>query len=158
MNSAYLWSTVQLVVNKKYNYFLLPDHQLAENLILLFGLYKRTKKDKSKFVSKFVEIIDTNIFMQKSFSNFLWSFCSQCFNNDHHLKHKTVNKTTCRTPSANPCQLCAHLFKSFPTTMITFWGFQDFQIYLADLFWITLNSPNFTFQLFFCKSNVNKTV
>ena len=25
-----------------------------------------------------------------------------------HSKHKTVNKLTCRTPSANPRQLCAH--------------------------------------------------
>ena len=24
-----------------------------------------------------------------------------------HLKQKIVNKTTCGTPSANPCQLCA---------------------------------------------------
>ena len=25
-----------------------------------------------------------------------------------HLRHKTVNKTTCRGPAANPWQLCAN--------------------------------------------------
>ena len=36
--------SVQLAVNKKQKYFPLPDHQFAENLILVFGLYERTKK------------------------------------------------------------------------------------------------------------------
>ena len=35
------------------------------------------------------------------------SLATQCFFTDH-LKHKTVNKTTCRTPSVNPRKLCAH--------------------------------------------------
>ena len=30
-----------------------------------------------------------------------------------HLNHKTVHKTTCRAPSANPRQLWAHKLKSF---------------------------------------------
>ena len=34
-------------------------------------------------------------------------FTTQCFFIDH-LNHKTVNKTTSRTPSANPRRLCAH--------------------------------------------------
>ena len=29
---------------KKQKYFSLPDHQLARNLILVFGLYERTKR------------------------------------------------------------------------------------------------------------------
>ena len=33
-----------LAINKKQNYFLLPDHELAENLILVFGFCERTKK------------------------------------------------------------------------------------------------------------------
>ena len=32
-----------LAVNKKQKYFSLPDHQLAENLILVFSFYERTK-------------------------------------------------------------------------------------------------------------------
>ena len=35
------------------------------------------------------------------------TFATQCFYTDH-LKHKTANKTSCRTPSENPHQLCTH--------------------------------------------------
>ena len=35
------------------------------------------------------------------------TFAPQCFFTEH-LDQKTVNKTTCRTPSANPRQLCAY--------------------------------------------------
>ena len=35
------------------------------------------------------------------------TFASQCFFTDH-WNHKTVNKKTCRKPSANPRQLWAH--------------------------------------------------
>ena len=42
-----------------------PDQQLAENLIIVFGFCKRTKKDKSIFVTKFVGIIGTIIFIKK---------------------------------------------------------------------------------------------
>ena len=45
LNSAYLWSRARLVINKKNNYFSLPDHQLAENLILVFGFSETTKKE-----------------------------------------------------------------------------------------------------------------
>ena len=34
-------------------------------------------------------------------------FATQCFFTDH-LKNKTVNKSSCRMPSANPRQLSAH--------------------------------------------------
>ena len=30
---------------KGQKYFWLPDHELAENLVLVFGLYERTKKE-----------------------------------------------------------------------------------------------------------------
>ena len=51
-----------------------------------------------------------------------------------HLKHKTVNKTTYRMPSANRRQICTHWLKSFPTPMIIFRDFQDSLIYLAKYF------------------------
>ena len=47
---------------KKQKNFLLPDHELAENLILKFGLHERTKEDKSEFVTKSVGNVITIIF------------------------------------------------------------------------------------------------
>ena len=72
------------------------------------------------------------------------------------MKYKTLNKTTCRASSADPCQLRANYLKSSPTAMIIFCGFQYFLIYLAKYFWSLLNSPNLIFQLLLCKSNVSK--
>ena len=31
----------------------LPDEQLPTNLIIVYGLYERTKKEKIKFITKF---------------------------------------------------------------------------------------------------------
>ena len=59
LNSAYLRSRGRYISNKKQNYFSLPDHQLAENLIRIFGFYEKTKRDKNEFVTKFVGIIVT---------------------------------------------------------------------------------------------------
>ena len=83
-------------------------------------------------------------------------FSIQCFFTDH-LKHSTVNKTTCRTPSGDPCRTCRTPL-GFPTLMIIFRDFQDFLIYLAKYLWSVLNSRNLTFQLPFHKSKVNKIV
>ena len=42
----------------------ITDHQFAESLILVFGFYERTKKkDKIKFVTKYLGIIVKIIFM-----------------------------------------------------------------------------------------------
>ena len=57
-------------------------------------------------------------------------FATQCLFSEH-LNHKTVNKATCRTPSANPCQLWTHWLKSFGNVAVISWGFEDFLIYLA---------------------------
>ena len=67
------------------------------------------------------------------------TFATQFIFTDH-LNHKTVNNTTCRTPSANPRQLWAHQLKNFRTVAIIFRGFQDFLIYLAKYFSSPLNS------------------
>ena len=40
----------------KNKYFSLPDHQLAENRFLFIVSTKEQKRDKSEFVTKFVEI------------------------------------------------------------------------------------------------------
>ena len=42
--------------------------------------------------------------MQKCLSNASKTFATQCFFTDH-LKHKSINKAICGTPSANPHQL-----------------------------------------------------
>ena len=44
LNLAYVWSGARLAINEKKKYFSLPDHQLAGNLILVFGFYEKTKK------------------------------------------------------------------------------------------------------------------
>ena len=53
------------------------------------------------------------IFMKKHFSTASKGFATFCFFTDH-LNHKIMNKTTCRTTTANPSQLWTHL-KSFRT-------------------------------------------
>ena len=70
---------------------------------------KGLKIDKSKFETKSVGIIDTISFMYVSFSNQIASktFATLCFFTDY-LNHEIVNKTTCRTLSANPHQLWAY--------------------------------------------------
>ena len=44
LNLACYWSRAPLAINKKQECFPLPDHQLAENLILVFGFYERAKQ------------------------------------------------------------------------------------------------------------------
>ena len=68
---------------------------------------KVQKRDESELVTKLVGVIVTNIFIQLFFQIPCKIFATQCLFNDH-LKRKTVNKTTCRIPSANPRQLCKH--------------------------------------------------
>ena len=118
---------------------------------------KGQKKDKSEFVSKSVGMIVTNFHVKISLillvKHLLYSFLFT-----DHLNLKTENKTTCITPSANPGLLSVHLLKSFRTVAISFWGFQDFLIYLAKYFWSLLNSPNLITQQYFTKSNATKTV
>ena len=65
---------------------------------------KGQKSDKSEFVTKLVGIIVTIIFSLKTVCK---TFPKQYFFSDH-LKHKTLNKTTYRTPTANPRLLCTH--------------------------------------------------
>ena len=88
---------------------------------------KGQKKDESELVTKFVGIIVNNYFHKKISLKFLVKSLLKSFFTDH-LKQKNVNKTTCRTPSSNPRQLCAHYLKSFPTAKIIFRGFQNFLI------------------------------
>ena len=56
-----------------------------------------------------------------------------------HLNHKVVNKTTCRTPSANPFQLWAHYLKSVRSVAIIFLRLSEFPDLSSKVFLITLN-------------------
>ena len=105
LNSACLWSIAWLAVNKKQKYFSLPG--IAENLWFL-------QKDKT--------LIKENLYL----------ICRNYSHNYFHIKmslkllvkylqHNTfslitwntklVNYATCRTPSTNPGQVCAHNLK-----------------------------------------------
>ena len=56
-----------------------------------------------------------------------------------HLNHKVVNKTTCRTPSANPFQLWAHYLKSVRSVAIIFLRLSEFPDLSSKVFLITFN-------------------
>ena len=65
---------------------------------------KGQERDESELVTKLEGIIVS----YKNISKIPCKvFATQCFFTDH-LKHKFLNKTTCRPPSANPRQLCTH--------------------------------------------------
>ena len=77
---------------------------------------KGQKRDQNKLVTNFVAIIVTIVSYKNASQSPCKIFATQCFFTDH-LKHKTVNKTTFSTLSANPRQLCAHELMSFPTAI-----------------------------------------
>ena len=62
------------------------------------------------------------------------------------LNQKTVNKTICRTPSANPCQLWAHLLESFPVLAIVFFSLSGFPDLSGKVFSITFKSSKLITQ------------
>ena len=103
---------------------------------------KGQNRDKSEFVTKFAGIIVT-IISYKNFSQITCkNFAKQCFFTDH-LKHKTVNRTTCRMHSANLRQLRAHWLKSFPAANDYFSRLAGFPHLFVKVFLIT-----FKFSLF----------
>ena len=71
---------MRLAEDKTNKYLSLPNHQLAENLVLVFTFYKRTKKKKNKpqFVIEIAGIIVT-IFSYKNVSQTASkTFAKQC--------------------------------------------------------------------------------
>ena len=86
--------------------FLLSDQQLAENMILVSCFQDRKKRDESEFATSLQEL-QLQLFSCKNISQIVSkTFTTQCFFTDH-LNYKILNKATCGTPSANPCQICA---------------------------------------------------
>ena len=57
---------MRLAINKKQEYFSLPDHQLTENLILIIVCKKEQKEDKNKFATNSVGIIVTILHVKTS--------------------------------------------------------------------------------------------
>ena len=104
---------------------------------------KRQKRNASVLVTKFAAIIVTIYFHIKIPLKFLVKSLLQCFFTNH-WKRKTLNKTTCRTPSSNLRQLYVNYLRAF---RLLFRVFQDFLIYLAKCFWSLLHSINLTFEL-----------
>ena len=151
MNSAWLWSRARLAVNKKNrNISRYQTTNLVKTWFLFLICKKEQKQDKREFVTKSVGMI--GLFSCTNISQIARkTFATQLFLIDH-MNHKIVNKTTCRTPSANPRQLWVHLLKSFRTVAIIFWGFEDFLIYLAKYVWSLLNSPNLGIQKYFARA------
>ena len=77
---VYFRSSVLFAISKSQKLLTLPDHQLAENLILVFCFFGRTKTtDKSKLITKLVKIIALNIFIQKFLSNSMLNLCYTVF-------------------------------------------------------------------------------
>ena len=143
-----LWKSIEFCIplknsatryKEKTEKFLVTRPPTCWKFHLFFDFYERTKKEWKQIYRNYSDGYIHVFFID-------------------HSRHKTVNETTCRTPSANACQLCSYELKSFPTAMTIFWGYQNFLIFLTKYFWPLLNSPYLIFQLPFCKISVNKTV
>ena len=65
------------------------------------------KRDKSELVNKLVRIVVMIFSCEISLKFIVKSLLHSLFFTDH-VKQKNANKTTCRTPSSNSHQLCAH--------------------------------------------------
>ena len=100
--SAYLWSRARLARNKKQKSFSLQDYPLAKKFDSKFLFLRKDKTGiKATLLCNYIcRNYSYDCFQIKIFLKFLVKSL-QCFFTDH-LKHKTVNKTTCRIPSANP--------------------------------------------------------
>ena len=79
------------------------------------------------------------------------TFATQWFFTDP-LNHKTVNKTICRAPSANPPDYGHISGKTFELLRLFFEAFRILLIYLAKHFWSILNSPNLITQHYFLRA------
>ena len=86
MISTCSWSRAQLAINKMQKKLSLPDHQLAENLILVFGIYGMKAKRSRKICKWFFRNYNYNyshikmhlklpvkLLLYSSFSLFTWN-------------------------------------------------------------------------------------
>ena len=65
LNLVLLRSRAPLAISKNQIFFSLSDHQLAENLIFVFGFYERTKRE---IVCRFVKVANLELFSYKNIS------------------------------------------------------------------------------------------
>ena len=108
LNLAHPWSRVR-------------DYQLAENLILVFVCYEKTKKGEEAAL----ENPCYTLF-------FRWSIETQ-----NRKQNNLQNALSKSSPTHQQFSNCCDFF----------WGFQDFLIYVVKFFWSLLNFPNLIFQL-----------
>ena len=81
--------------------------------------------------------MDLWLFPYKNISQISFKiFVTQYFFTDH-LKHKTVNQTTRRTPSANPHQLCTKLVEELSNCYVYFLRLSVFPDLFSKVFLIT---------------------
>ena len=99
------------------NIFRYQTTKLLKIWFLFLVSVKGQKKDKIEFVTKFVRIIVTIVFLKKV-SQIACKIFAEFFTD--HLKYKIANKRTCRAPSPNPGQIFAHELKRFPSVIIIF--------------------------------------
>ena len=118
---------------------------------------KEQLKDKNEFVTTFVAITIT-FFSCKNVSQILCKIFSTCCFFTDDMKHKTLNKTTCRMLSASPLPTMCILVENLSNHYDCFSRLSGFPDLICKVFWITLNSPHSIIQLFFCKSNLNKAI
>ena len=64
-NQAGPRSRARHAINEKHKYFVLQDHELADNMILAFQVHQTKKTYVGELVTTFVAIIITVIFPQK---------------------------------------------------------------------------------------------
>ena len=108
LNSAWLWNRGRITANKKPKYISLPHHQLAENVILVFGFYKRKTNTWKQICSYICWSYNYNY----SYKNICQIASKMCSFIDH-LSHKTINRLICSMPLLNLLQLKARKLKSF---------------------------------------------
>ena len=92
----------------------------TSNLLKTLFFFLRCKEGKKKIkmnLSLNLQEFQLRLFSCKNISQIASkTFATQCFFTDYLIR-KSVSKTICRTPSANPCQLRTYQLKSFQTAM-----------------------------------------
>ena len=143
MNLAWLWSRARLAINKKKQIFSLPDHQLAENQILLV-CKKGQKEDKNKFVSNSVWISYDYFHVKKSLKLLVKTFATVFFH--WSLESQNCKKNKLKNALSKSSPAMDTLVGKLSKRCNCFWGFQEFLIYLAKYFWSLLSSADLITQ------------
>ena len=106
---------------------------------------KEQLKDKNEFVTTFVAITIT-FFSCKNVSQILCKiFSTYCFFTDD-MKHKTLNKTTCRMLSASPLPTMCILVENLSNHYDCFSRLSGFPDLICKVFWINFKFSSFDYS------------